>query len=242
MSKRDADGCHGTESSVKGLADLAFTGGALAVAVPAALVACLPAERLRLPPGEAARIARFRQAQDRLERQAAHGLLRHLLASRLGRDPAAIVLARDEGGRPFLPGSPGLDLNLSHGGGWVAVGLSSAGRIGVDVEGAARPVDWDGVAPVFLHPDELATYRTLPIGTRSRLALELWSVKEACLKATGEGLVADPPSVRLTPNGAGWRLRRAGLSLRAASRELSDGAQFAWAAEERTEVDVVVVG
>ncbi|SFU82439.1 4'-phosphopantetheinyl transferase [Methylobacterium sp. 174MFSha1.1] len=222
------------------ISDLVFAGGTLAVAAPANAIAALPAGRLELPPDEAARIARFRQAQDRHERAAAHGLLRHLLGSWLGREPSGIVLAREPGGRPFLPGIPGIDLNLSHGGGWVAVGLSSDGRIGIDVEGAARPVDWDGVAPVFLHPVELAAYRGLPAGARPRQALEYWSVKEACLKATGEGLVAEPNSVRLTPEGAGWRLARAGLSLRAASRLLPDGARFAWAAEEGMEVAVVV--
>lgn len=224
------------------LSDLAFAGGGLAVAAEAARVLRLPADRLRLPPDEAARIARFRQAQDRREREAAHGLLRHLLAPFLGRDPAGIVLARDNGDRPFLPGHPGLDLNLSHGAGWVAVGLSTSGRIGVDVEGAARPVDWDGLAPVFLHPDELAEYRGLPADARPCRALELWSVKEACLKATGEGLVAEPRSVRLTPDASGWRLRRAGLSLQADSRILHDGARFAWAVEMGVTAEVLVAG
>lgn len=220
-----------TELLETDLSTLAFAGGALAVAAPADAVAALPAARLELPPYEAARIARFRQERDRHERAAAHGLLRHLLGPRLGRDPVDIVLARDAGDRPFLPGMPGLDLNLSHGG-WVAVGLSMSGRIGVDVEGAARPVDWDGLAPVFLHPAELSDYRGLPAGARPRRALEFWSIKEAFLKATGEGLVAEPRSVRLTPQGADWRLVRAGLSLQAASRILPDGARFAWAVEE----------
>ncbi len=224
------------------LSDLVFTGGTLAVAAPADRVAALPASCPGLPPDEAARIARFRQVQDRHERTAAHGLLRRLLGPWLGRAPAEIVLARDAGDRPFLAARPDLDLNLSHGGGWVAVGLSLSGRIGVDVEGAARPVDWDGVAPVFLHPAELAEYRGLPAGARPRRALELWSVKEACLKATGEGLVAEPRSVRLTPDGAEWRLVRAGLSLRAASRILPAGARFAWAVEEGAAVTVVVAG
>jgi 4'-phosphopantetheinyl transferase len=82
-----------------------------------------------------------------------------------------------------------------------------------------------------MHPAELADYRGLPAGARPRRALELWSVKEACLKATGEGLVAEPRSVRLMPEGASWRLTRNGLSLRADSLVLEDGARFAWAAE-----------
>ncbi|KMO38506.1 4-phosphopantetheinyl transferase [Methylobacterium tarhaniae] len=224
------------------LSDLVFTGVTLAVAAPADAAARLSAGRQVLSPDEVARIARYRQARDRHERAAAHGLLRHLLGPWLGRDPAAVVLARDAGDRPFLPGVTSLDLNLSHGGGWVAVGLSTSGRIGVDVEGAARAVEWDRVAPVFLHPAELAEYHGLPAGARPRRALEYWSVKEACLKATGEGLVAEPRTVRLTPEGAAWRLARAGLSLRAESRVLPDGSRFAWAVEEGVEVSVAVAG
>ena len=223
------------------LSTLAYVGGTLVAAAPAGCVAAdLPPDRRALPPDEAARIARFLRPQDRHERKAAHGLLRHLLGGHLGRDPETIVLARDGNGRPFLPDRPALDLNLSHGGGWVAVGLSAGGRIGVDVEGSVRPVDWDGIAPVFLHPAELDAYRGLPAGARARHALELWSVKEAFLKATGEGLIAEPRSVRPIADGSAWRLARAGLSLRADSRLLSDGARLAWAVEGEREVAVVV--
>jgi len=225
------------------LSTLAYAGGTLVVAAPAGRVtADLPASRRALPPDEVARIARFLQPWDRHEREAAHGLLRHLVGGHLGRDPAEIVVARDGDGRPFLPGRSDLDVNLSHGGGWVAVGLSAEGRIGVDVEGAARPVDWDGVAPVFLHPAELDAYRGLPAGARPRQALELWSVKEAFLKATGEGLIAEPRSVRPIADGTAWRLARAGLSLRAESRLLSDGARLAWAVEEGAHDARVVIG
>ncbi|WP_238312854.1 4'-phosphopantetheinyl transferase family protein [Methylobacterium crusticola] len=215
-------------------------GEALAVVAPAGIVAtALAPARRALPPDETARIARFRQPQDRLEREAAHGLLRHLLGGLLGRPPAGLVLVRDAFGRPALPDARDLDLNLSHGAGWVAAALARGGRIGVDVEGAARPVDWDALGPHFLHPAELAEFRALPAGARPRRALEIWAVKEACLKASGEGLSAVPETVRLVPDGAAWRLDHRGLRLRAASLVLGDGARFAWSGEAHLDVRVV---
>lgn len=223
------------------LEGLAFEGMAIVVVAPAATVAAVLAPgRLALPADEAARIARFLQPQDRAEREAAHGLLRHLLAPFLGCAPAAIVLARDAFGRPFLAESTGLDLNLSHGSGWVAVGLVPGGRIGVDVEGATRPVDWDALAPHFMHPAELAAYRALAPGMRPNRALEIWAVKEACLKAGGQGLSDPPQTVRLIPDPAGWRLTHRGLALRAASSVVAGTARLAWAVEEGVRPAILV--
>ncbi|ACL56706.1 4'-phosphopantetheinyl transferase family protein [Methylobacterium nodulans] len=218
--------------SLAGLFPCLGPGEALAVVARAeAVIAGLPPERRSLPPDETARIARFLQPQDRRERMAAHGLLRHLLGAHLGRAPGGIVLTRDRFGRPSLAEAPGLDLNLSHGAGWVAVGLGCGGRVGVDVEGASRPVEWDAVARLFLHPAELAAFRALPSAARPARALELWAVKEACLKASGEGLSAAPQTVRLAPEEEAWSLAHRGLRLRAWSRLLDDGARFAWAGE-----------
>ncbi|WP_298955641.1 4'-phosphopantetheinyl transferase superfamily protein [uncultured Methylobacterium sp.] len=232
----------GTVEEAAALAGRLAPGEAVAVVIRASRVGeVLPPQRLALPPDERARIARYRQPQDRFEREAAHGLLRHLAAPLLGREPADLVLARDGRGRPFLPEAGDLDLNLSHGGGWVAVALARGGRVGIDVEGATRPVDWDALARHFLHPDELAVFRALPAPRRPGHALDLWTLKEACLKASGEGLAVHPPSVRLMPAGAGWRLDRPGLALRATVRTLPDAARLAVAGQRDLHPRIVVV-
>ncbi|ACA19137.1 4'-phosphopantetheinyl transferase [Methylobacterium sp. 4-46] len=220
-------------AALAGLAPRLAPGAALAVVARAeAVVAGLSPAQRALPPDEAARIARFLQERDRFEREAAHGLLRHLLAAALDRPPGGIVLIRDASGRPALPGTPDLDFNISHGAGWIAVALARGGRVGIDVEGASRPVDWDGVARSFLHPAELSQYRALPEARRPARALELWTVKEAFVKASGEGIAAAPQTVLLAAADEHWSLRREGLRLRARSRLLPDGARLAWAGEE----------
>ncbi len=127
-------GCPGVQSP------LTLDGSApLVVAAPAHLVNAALAPETWLPEGERADIGRYRRAQDRADRFAAWGLAR-LLAGRLtGQPPAALAVSRSPGGRPQLT-QGGADFNLSHAGGWVAVGLVRNGFIGVDLEQARSPI------------------------------------------------------------------------------------------------------
>ncbi len=186
--------------------------------------AVLAAGLIGMPPGEAARIARFQRPHDRAARTAAHGLLRALLAPLLGRAPEDIRLERDPRGRPALPDADGLDLNLSHGGGWIAIGLARGGRIGLDVEDGASVGDWARILPVFAHPAERADLGTPP---DPDAALRLWTLKEACLKASGEGFATPPAALRVGTGATPLTLAHAGLALTARAQRLADGAWLA---------------
>ena len=203
-------------------ADLAPGAARVVAARPAEVLEALAPDALALPAPEAARIARFQRPADRAARRAAHGLLRALLAPLLGRAPRDIALVRDPLGRPALPGAGGIDLNLSHGGGWVAVGIARGGRIGVDVEDGAAVADWGRLAPLFLHPDERAALTPLD----PRAALRLWALKEACLKASGEGIATPPASLHLGTADP-VRLVHAGHDLTARAHPLPGGAWLA---------------
>lgn len=161
---------------------------------------------ITLPPDEAARIARHVKADDRAARTAAWSLARTLLGAALGRAPADVPVARGTNGRPELSEPSDLDFNLTHSGGWVAVGLARGGTIGVDVE-KARGLDlWTRLAPDFMHEDDRARWSALPEPGRAASALRQWCGKEAVLKATGEGLAGDARGVRL-PEGGGLVVR-----------------------------------
>jgi 4'-phosphopantetheinyl transferase len=201
----------------------------------------LPAERLALPLEENERIARYKSANDRQARHAAHGLLRHCLGMFLSRAPRDIHWTRDEKGRPFLADGSDhkIDFNLSHGGRWIAAGLSRAGRIGVDVQEASEPFDWQTVGRAYLHPDEIEAIHQLAAANQSTAALELWCLKEAFLKATGEGLATRPNLLHPHYIEAIWRLRHQGYELKAASFLLPDGTCAAWACELAAEPRVI---
>lgn len=207
-------------------AGLAPGTGLVAVAAVQRLAAD-PALAFDLPEVDAVRIARCVNEEDRAARRAAWRLARHLLGTALDLAPDAVPVERATNGRPRLALACDLDFNLSHSGGFVAVGLMRGGAIGVDVE-RVRPLDlWTRLAGDFMAADDHALWLALPVAARAAAAHAQWCGKEAVLKATGEGLVADARTVRLPADGL---LLRAGLRLRTSMGTL-DGAAYAFAAE-----------
>lgn len=95
----------------------------------------------------------------------------------------------DDHGRPYLVGTPELQVSLARSDGVSIVALSEAGPVGVDLE-KDDAAGFDGFAESAMHPDERA--RTPQEATRT------WVRKEAVLKATGRGLGVDPRQVRIS--------------------------------------------
>jgi 4'-phosphopantetheinyl transferase len=99
------------------------------------------------------------------------------------------VFVADSNGKPGLEaGQSDLAFNVSHTDGLVACGLGSTESLGVDVESTERNTDADLIAERYFSREEvaeLAAYAGLERHTRF---IELWTLKEAFLKATGKGL------------------------------------------------------
>ena len=122
-------------------------------------------------------------------------------------------------GQPPVPASE-LRFNLSHADDFALLALALGRAVGVDVEPADRRVDLEPIAERFFAPAERAALFALPPTARLAGFLELWTRKEAYLKARGDGLRADlaafaatlGPHPRLTPIGDaldadGWTIR-----------------------------------
>jgi len=211
------------------------------IAKAAVVLEALPGEQLLLPEEENTRIARYKNEGDRNARRAAHGLLRHCLGLRLSRAPQDIHLTRDEKGRPFLDGASDteIDFNLSHGGYWISVGISRAGRIGVDIQEMSEPFDWQPVSRAYLHEEEIGTILSLSPAAQASAALELWCLKEAFLKATGEGLATRPSLLRPRYAEESWHLTHKAYELKAEACFLADGTCAAWACERTAQPRVI---
>ncbi len=158
------------------------------------------AHLLLLDHREVARARQFRQAADSNRCLLGAVLLRVTAARHLGVRPADVTVDRTcgrcgaEHGRPQLPGS-GLNASVSHSGDIVAVAITFAGPVGVDVE-AVRAIDFTAVAESVCTPAEL---------TDLHVAADFytfWTRKEAVLKATGEGLSRPMTDLHVTPPGS----------------------------------------
>lgn len=136
---------------------------------------------------ERERAARFRFSVDRDRFVAGRGVLRGVVAEKLGRDPAAIAFTRGEGGKPALADGD-LRFNLSRSADGVIVGIAAGREIGVDLERVRAGNVGDEVAGRFFAPREIASLAALPDGIRSRGFFRFWTAKEAYVKARGEGL------------------------------------------------------
>ena len=103
-------------------------------------------------------------------------------------------------------GSPNYPGSLSHSGGHAVLAVPSADfPVGVDLE-RLRPRRFDAWPDWVLHADEA---RWLQQHAELADYYALWALKEALLKATGQGL-SDMPQTGLRPNGDSWRLYAAG--------------------------------
>jgi len=183
-----------------------------------------------LPPGEIERIYRFAREPDRRRGLMACALTRAALARHTGVEPAAMRFTRDRLGKPELVDPPrtGLSFNISHTGELVLCGVSRAGSVGVDVERHDRKLNDLALARRFFAPDEAAALEAVPPAGRRRAFFELWTLKEAYVKACGRGLSmplnhfaiafgeGQSPTVRFTAPGYGdparWRFAQIELA------------------------------
>ena len=159
-----------------------------------------------LSPDERERCARFVFDRDRHTYAIAHALLRTSLSRYADVAPAAWRFEEAPHGKPYLaPGSGAADLafNLTHTNGLVACAIARHRQVGIDAECSDRAVD-DGVARRFFSDVERAHLEQLAAGpARSRRFFELWTLKEAYVKAIGAGLVHPLNTIVFAPDGAG---------------------------------------
>ncbi|MGW3631338.1 4'-phosphopantetheinyl transferase family protein [Streptomyces sp. NPDC005122] len=138
---------------------------------------------------ERERIPQQRRTEDRRRFIAGRALLRTAAAGYLGLPPRQLeVVARcpdcsRNHGKPELPGT-GLQVSVSHSGARVAVAVTRAGAVGIDVEEISTSVSPAELLPHVIGPTEPRA----PAHATASGFHRMWTRKEAVLKATGQGL------------------------------------------------------
>lgn len=148
---------------------------------------------------ETERCRRYRLAADRDRFVLAAALLRVVAGQALAVEASAVVVDRScetcgsPHGRPRMPGT-GLQVSISHSGDVVAVAVTRAGPVGVDVEQF-------GAGYIDLVPTVCTASEIHHVNSAVDF-YAYWTRKEAVLKATGEGLRRTMNTIDVTPPSA----------------------------------------
>ena len=160
-----------------------------------------------LSPPEQERRNRFHFPEDRRDYAIAHDLLRQSLSRYFELPPDDWMFDTGSTGKPairnqWVPprrtrGAGTIEecsFSLSHTRGLVACAITWNMPVGVDVERTDTGIEVDEVAPHCLSDAEAEALDSVPRDGRPERFIELWTLKEAFVKATGQGLAQSPRS------------------------------------------------
>jgi 4'-phosphopantetheinyl transferase len=144
-----------------------------------------------LSPDERERAARFHFDRDRRDYVAAHALVRHVLSRHAPYAPGTWRFDLGTHGKPFVAdpaeASP-LSFNLSHTSGLVACVVARGPAVGIDVEAVTRRTPSEAVVRKVFAREEVRALESLSEGARASRFADLWTLREAYVKAVGVGL------------------------------------------------------
>ena len=136
---------------------------------------------------EQTRVFRFHDEANRWTCAAARAGLRALLADMLGATPQSLSFVSGRKGKLLLPSAP-IHFNVSHTRGLVAIAISGS-QVGIDVEPVRMTTDLMDIARLAFAPEMQAALHDCRGETlQARMFFRFWTLGEAYIKATGEGI------------------------------------------------------
>lgn len=134
----------------------------------------------------------FHFAHDRQQYLVTRALVRCVLSRYSDRAAADWRFGKTAHGRPTIrcPSEQERELsfNISHCAGVVLVGVMKGGQLGIDTESYERRDDFVAIGQRCFTADEVSTLDRLAPTQRWQQYVDYWTLKEACVKATGTGL------------------------------------------------------
>ena len=141
---------------------------------------------------ERGRRDRLHFKDDRRDYIIAHDLLRRALSRHVEVPPTYWRFATNDHGKPSIestdPRLRALSFSLSHARGCVACATTGNAPVGIDVESIGKSQLAQRLADHFFSEKESSWLRQCPDDLRGTRFTELWTLKEAFLKAIGVGL------------------------------------------------------
>jgi 4'-phosphopantetheinyl transferase len=140
---------------------------------------------------ELARWQRFTVPKARDQFLAAHTLLRTVLSRYAAVDPRNWRFATNSYGCPRIAepaAHRSIRFNMSHTDGLVTVAVALNRDVGIDVENITRTIKPLKLANHFFSAQEIASLTAWPEPDRTNAFFDFWTLKEAYIKARGQGL------------------------------------------------------
>jgi phosphopantetheine--protein transferase-like protein len=145
------------------------------------------------------RCDRFYFQDDRRDFAVAHDLLRRALSSYVSLSPSDWRFTIDTYGKPSIdsndPQLRRLSFSLSHTRGFVACVVTKDVPVGIDVERIDQSLLVQEIADRYFAAEEAQQLQDCPSDLRPTRFTELWTLKEAFLKAVGTGHSGSPTGV-----------------------------------------------
>lgn len=145
---------------------------------------------------------------------AAHGRLRHILASYVQEKPERLLFAKAAQGKPYLVHHAELSFNLSHTGDFMAVAVARNCQLGIDIEQIKARANFSALVKRCFSATEAAYWQQLAEAEQTRQFYQFWTRKEAFVKATGLGIslglkdceldINHPEQFYRVPSVCGW--------------------------------------
>jgi 4'-phosphopantetheinyl transferase len=165
----------------------------------------LPAEQVEklvatLSVDEKVRGDRFRFEQDRKRFIVGRGILRTILSRYLSIEPKQLQFEYSPRGKPKLAenfSKTKLQFNLSHSQGLALYGLTKNREIGIDLEYLRPMPNALNIAQRFFSEREYRLISNLSPEEQQKTFFQVWTRKEAYLKATGDGLSGSLDSIEV---------------------------------------------
>jgi len=140
---------------------------------------------------ETARAERFHFERERNRFIVAHGVLRQLLGSYLGKSPHELRFEYTSHGKPVLDtqfGEDDFNFNMSHSDAFALYAITQGQNVGIDIERLYDNVEVEQIAKRFFSTKEISSLKEIHKNKRNELFFLYWTRKEAFVKVTGEGI------------------------------------------------------
>ena len=137
------------------------------------------------------RAGRFRFERHRRRFIAGRSILREVLGQYVQAKPAALRFTYSNNGKPSLAAdstNAPVHFNLAHSDDLLLIAVTRIGEIGVDVERIRSIKEMDELVARFFSVRETEAFQKVPPDEKPGAFFNLWTRKEALLKATGEGI------------------------------------------------------